>query len=119
MTDEPRDNGAPEDAIESPSMPVIPDELGIDPLLAALLHCAAFLDLSDENSVDPDAAHLVLEHVGLYVQRLPPERIAMLETELEKLRAHGEASDWPEWVVAFIADFLYSCGIGEDADEPE
>jgi hypothetical protein len=119
MTDEPRDNGAHEDALESSAMPVIPDELGIDPMLSALLHCAAFLDLSDENTVDPEAAHGVLEYVGLYVQRLSPERIAALESELDRLRRFGEQSNWPEWVVAFVADFLYSCGIGEDEDEAE
>ncbi len=41
--------------LELPGMfPVIPAELGIDPLLAALLQAAAFLDLGEDDVVDPD-----------------------------------------------------------------
>src|SRR5262245_28631780 len=102
MTEELRDNGAHEHESESPSMPELPDELGVDPMLAALCHGAASLDLRDESVVGPDAAHAVLEHVGLYVQRLPPERIAAIEADLQRIRAYGEKSEWPEWVVAFV-----------------
>jgi hypothetical protein len=98
-------------------LPVVPTELGIDPLLIALLHAAAFLDLSDDESVDPELAGDVLEHVGMYVQRLPPERLLEIESQLSSLSAHAEAQGWPGELVDFVASFLYNCGIGEEAEK--
>lgn len=98
-------------------LPVVPPELGIDPLLIALLHAAAFLDLSDDDSVDPELAGDVLEHVGMYVQRLPAERVQDIERQLRTLSEHAEAQRWPEELVDFVASFLYNCGIGEEADK--
>jgi len=98
------------------TMPVIPGELGIDPLLAALLNCAAFLDLS-EDGVDEATSTAVLEHVGLYVQRLSPEELDDVADQLAEIREHGEQAGWPAPVLEFVEDFLYSCGIGEDVSE--
>jgi hypothetical protein len=115
MSDE-RENGTSDPEVE-PYLPEIPPELGVEPLLAALLQCAAFLDLGDDTSVDPVQADEVLEHVGMYVQRLPPERVADIEKQLARLKEHAEKANWPEPIAAFVADFLYSCGIGEDEDD--
>jgi hypothetical protein len=106
-----------EEAVDAqPLLPPIPEELGIDPLLLALLHTAAFLDLSDDESVDPELAGDVLEHVGMYAQRLPPERVQELEQQLEKLQAHAEQSGWPPELSEFVGQFLYNCGIGDEDD---
>ena len=98
-------------------MPVIPEELGIDPLLSALLHCAAFLDLSEDGEVDDAASTAVLEHVGLYVQRLSPEELDDLADQLAELREHAHKVGWAPPLIEFVEDFLYSCGIGEDVSE--
>ncbi len=111
-----------EDVVDSglkdPIMPPVPAELGVDPLLLSLLHCAAFLDLASEDLVDPDAAGDVLEQLEIYVKRLAPERQSELQAQLEKLEAWADEAGWPEELVDFAADFLYSCGVGdEDEDE--
>ncbi len=98
-------------------MPVVPPELGLDPLLVAVLHCAAFLDFAEEALVEPDAAGDTLEHVGLYMQRLPAEQLARIESDLDRLAAHAQAAGWPEPMIEFVGDFLYSCGIGEERDD--
>lgn len=97
-------------------LPVIPEELGIDPVLLGLLHTAAFLDLADDDSVDPEFAGDVLEHVGLYIQRLGPERASEIEAQLEKLGKHAADSGWPPHLREFVSDFLYNCGIGDEED---
>lgn len=103
------------DAPEFPYvLPVVPEDLGIDPLFVALLHCAAFLDLADDEVMDPEAAGDALEHVGLYVQRLPPARLKEVEAQLAKLAAHAKSAGWPPDAVSFVEEFLYSCGIGDD-----
>jgi hypothetical protein len=117
MSDAPPENGASAEVLESATLPEVPDSLGVEPLLAALLHCAAFLDLSPEDVVAPQPATEVLEHVGLYVQRLPLERQAELADQLDRLRRHAESEGWPEPLVEFIEEFLYSCGIGEDEED--
>ena len=100
-------------------LPVVPEELGIDPLLLALLHLAAFLDLSDDSSPDADAAGEALEHVGLYVQRLDEPLLDRLEEQLGRLYEHARAAEWPEEQREFVADFLYSCGIGQDEEDDD
>lgn len=108
----------PNEALDTPAdvLPLVPAELDIDPLLLALLQCAAFLDLSEDGAGDSGAATDVLELVGLYVQRLSAERHAELAGQLAKLREHGERNAWPEELVVFVDEFLYSCGVGEDVE---
>lgn len=102
---------------EGPMMPDVPEDLDIDPLLVALLQCAAFLDFADDQIVHPDAAGEVLENVGLYVQRLPAERLDDIGDQLEILAEHGAAAGWSEDMVEFVREFLYNCGIGDDEDD--
>ncbi len=98
-------------------MPPVPEGVDVDPVLLALLHCAAFLDLAEDDIVDPEAARDVLEHVGMYIQRLAPEQLQALSGQLDRLADHGADQGWPEWITGFVGDFLYSCGIGEDRDD--
>jgi hypothetical protein len=108
---------ATDSGLEDPVMPRVPAELGIDPILLALLHCAAFLDLASDDQVDPESAGEVLESLEIYMKRLPSERLGQIEQQLEKLEAWAEESGWPEELVDFVADFLYSCGIGDEDED--
>lgn len=100
-------------------LPVVPEELGIDPVLLGLLHTAAFLDLADDDSVDPEFAGDVLEHVGLYIQRLGAERAGQIEAQLEKLAKYAAESGWPQHLREFVSHFLYNCGIGDEEDSSD
>lgn len=93
---------------------VLPPELRIDPILCALLHCAAFLELSGDETVDPDWAVEALEHVAHYLGRLSPEAIAAVQAQLEQIATYAKSQQWPSEVVDFIADFLVNCGIGDE-----
>ncbi|MEB2310847.1 MAG: hypothetical protein OZ921_22050 [Sorangiineae bacterium] len=108
---------AENEAVEDPMMPEVPEDVDVDPMLLALLHTAAFLDFSDDTLVHPDAAGDVLEHVGLYVQRLPPERLDDLGDQLEILAEHGAGAGWPPAMLEFVRDFLFNCGLDGDEDE--
>jgi hypothetical protein len=98
-------------------LPVLPSELSLDPLLCALLHCVAFLDLADDELMDPEAAGDALEHVGMYVQRLPEDRQVAIAQGLTKLHAHAQENGWTDAQCEVVRDFLYSCGIGDDRDD--
>ena len=117
---EPHEPDAESDDEELSTVPVVPEELAIDPLLLALLHVAGFLDMSDDSTVEPGAATDALEHVGLYVQRLDETRLAELQTELDRIVAHAEKSGWAVEQIEFVQDFLFNCGARDDDEsEPE
>ena len=63
-------------------MPVIPAEVNVNPVLAGLLHCMAFLELSGEKAVDPDWAVEAMEHVAHYLQRLGQADVQGIASEV-------------------------------------
>jgi hypothetical protein len=109
------DRAAPgSDGSQGLVLPHVPEDLGIDPLLLALLHTTAFLDFSDDDTVEPEAANEALESVEQYVQRLSEDRLSAIQVDLDKLEEHASNAGWPEDMVDFVRDFLYNCGIGDD-----
>jgi hypothetical protein len=93
---------------------VLPEELKVDPLLAALLHTVAFLELSGEGTVDPDWSIEALEHVAYYLQRLPPDRIDVIRAQLAQVAQHVRRSDWGPKAVEFFEQFLANYGVEQD-----
>ena len=72
-------------------MPVIPEELRIDPKTLAILHCVSFLELSGDNTVDPDWAVEAMEHVAHYLQRLSPADLVRMRAEFETIASHAQS----------------------------
>ena len=107
------------DRLEEFSLPVVPEQVGADPLLLALIHCAAFLDFAEEDVVDPYVATDVLDHVALYVRRLPPDRLTELEQQLARLEAHASREGWPAELVEFVSEFLDNCQSDEGDDDTD
>jgi hypothetical protein len=97
-------------------LPLVPASLEVDPLLLALLHVAAFLDVSEDDSVHPVAAGIALERVGAYVQRLDDDTIDALAEDLDTLIEHAEAANWPTAALEFLASFLENCGFAAETD---
>jgi len=95
-------------------MPVLPSELGVDPLFAALLYATAFLVLSGDESVDPDWGLEALEHMGYYLQRLPPSEVERFRLQLGRIADYGERQSWPKEFTSFVRGFLRSFGFEED-----
>jgi hypothetical protein len=94
-------------------LPLIPEELGVEPQFAALLHAAAFLELSGDGAVDPDWAVEALEHIAHYLLRLPGPEVERLGAQLAKLATFGQTNGWSEDVVEFIQSFFEACGVVE------
>jgi hypothetical protein len=91
--------------------PVIPAELGVDPLLLAVLHAVVFLDGSDEPIVNPDAAEEALDHIAAYLQRLDGPRLAKVCEDLACLSTFAGQQNWPKSQARFIRDFLTTYGV--------
>src|ERR1051325_2689403 len=97
-------------------MTVLPPDLEIDPMLASLLHVAAFLELSADEAVNPDFAVEALEHVSHYLQTLPDAEVERLRSQLNRIADHSEREGWPEEFTDFARHFLSSLGV-ENEDE--
>jgi len=97
-------------------MPPLPPALGVNPVLAALVHSVAFLELSGDDAVDPDWAVEALEHVAHYLQQLPNEESQVIQRQLASIGSYLQAQGAPDEVVEFISGFLQNCGVsGEGA----
>ncbi len=96
--------------------PLIPAELGVHPLLLAVLHAVVFLDGSDEKIVHPDAASEALEYLVGYLQRLEGADLRRLQEDLQVLTALASQEDWPREMVQFLRDFLSNYGVGEGGE---
>jgi hypothetical protein len=92
--------------------PLIPPELGVHPLLLAVLHAVVFLDGSDEALVQPDAASEALEYLVGYLQRLEGDDLRRVREDLATLATLARSEKWPRPMVQFLTEFLQNYGIG-------
>ena len=97
-------------------LPLIPAELGVDPLLLAVLHATVFLDGSDDEVVDPDAAGEAREYLATYLQRLDGPQLRKVREDLEALAAYARSQEWPRPQQRFFKDFLTDHGVGEEGE---
>jgi hypothetical protein len=94
--------------------PLIPPELGVNPLLLAALHAVVFLSGSDGDVVDPAAADEALEYLAGYLQRLEGPALARVREDLLCLRTFARQEKWPKQLVQFLKTFLDDYGVGQD-----
>ncbi len=96
--------------------PLIPAELGVDPLLLAALHAVVFLSGSDAAVVQPDAADEAMEYLATYLQRLDGERLRKVREDLVCLGAYGRREKWPKQLTLFLKTFLTDFGVGDGGE---
>src|SRR3954470_4424255 len=112
MTEEPEETDVPEGAAV---FPMIPEELGVHPLLLAALHTVVFLDGSVDDVLDPDAANEAMEYIVTYLQRIRGPLLQQLREDLEVLTSYANQQGWPKQQQRFLKDFLSDYGIGEES----
>jgi hypothetical protein len=100
-------------------LPLLPPKLNVDPMFASLLHCAAFLEFSGDEVVDPDSAIEAMEQVSTYLGSLEPDEVETLSTQMERIVRHAKQEKWPEDLVDFLTDFLENFGVVGDEDEED
>lgn len=100
-------------------MPELPTSLKIEPVVAALLHVAAFLELSTDAAVNPDYAVEAMEHIGHYLQQLPEDRVVALKEQLGRVTAHARKEKWGDDAVDFFGDFMENFGLGAEGSDDD
>jgi hypothetical protein len=93
--------------------PEIPPELGVHPLLLAVLHTYVFLDGSDAAVVNPEASSEAMEYVALYLQRLSGAELQRTREDLDTLVGYAKEQKWPKQYIVFLKSFLSENGVGE------
>jgi hypothetical protein len=94
--------------------PLIPEELGIHPLLLAALHAYVFLEGSDDEVVDSSAADEGLHYIVTYLQRLRGKELQRVREDIEALTGYAKQEKWPKQQVQFFKDFLKDNAIGTE-----
>ena len=94
--------------------PVIPAELGIHPLLLAVLHAVVFFDGSAEDVVNDAAADEVLNYIATYLQRLEGPELRRIKEDLDCLLAFAREEKWPVEELKFLESFLQDYGVGRE-----
>jgi hypothetical protein len=91
--------------------PLIPPELGVHPLLLAVLHAFVFLEGSEESVVNGSAAGEAMEYLAGYVQRLKGDELRRVKEDLQTLVGFAKHEKWPKQQVRFLQDFLSDTGV--------
>ncbi len=93
--------------------PVIPPDLGVNPLLLAVLHAVVFLAGSEEAVVHPDAGGETIDYMAAYLQRLRGPELNKVRADLKTLTDYARQEQWPREKIEFLESFLADCGVGE------
>ena len=109
MSDEPAEPEVPEGAAV---FPLIPAELGVHPLLLAVLHATVFLSGSDDDVVHPAAAEEAVQYLADYLQRLDGADLRRVREDLTCLTAFARQEKWPKQLVQYLKNFLSDYGVG-------
>jgi len=96
--------------------PLIPPELGVHPLLLAVLHAVVFFDGSEDTVVDSAAAGEALQYLAGYLQRLRGPDLRRACEDMACLAAHARGQKWPKQQVQFLKTFLDDYGIGAEEE---
>src|SRR5437762_3090212 len=94
--------------------PLIPSELGVNPLLLAVLHAVVFLEGSDNHIVDPAAADEALQFIAGYLQRLRGTQLQQTRLDMNCLANYARQAEWAKQELRFLKDFLDDYGVGGD-----
>jgi hypothetical protein len=103
------DDAVPEGAAVFPE---IPPELGVSPLLLAVIHAVVFLEGSAGPIVNGPAASEALEYITAYLQRLSGRDLERVREDLDTLTALAKQEKWPREMVLFLKSFLADFGVG-------
>jgi hypothetical protein len=110
------DEAGPEVPPGAAVFPTIPDELGVDPLLLAVLHATVFLAGSDEALVNAGAADEAVQHMAGYLGRLKGPRLRRVREDMACLVAYAGQQKWPKQLVRALKTFLEDYGVGEEGE---
>ena len=101
------------------TFPLIPEELGVDPLLLAVLHATVFLLGSEEAVVNPAAADQAVGRLAEYLSRLDGPRLRAAKEDMKCLVTFAKQEKWPRGEIQTLRSFLSDMGAEEDEESED
>ena len=95
-------------------MPVVPEELHVDPSTLAILHCVSFLELSGDETVDPDWAVEAMEHVAHYLHRFSQDEVSRMRADMQAIASWAESHEMPPQFIDLVQHFTEYAGLRPD-----
>jgi hypothetical protein len=92
--------------------PEIPAELGVHPLLLAVMHAYVFLEGSEQEVLNGAVAEEAMNYLVQYLQRLTGADLKRVKEDFATLVAFAKSEDWPKQQVRFLQEFLKENQIG-------
>jgi hypothetical protein len=108
MPDEPSLTETPDGAAV---FPLIPPEIGVHPLLLAVVHAYVLLEGSDPEVLNPAVAEEAMNYLVTYLQRLKGDDLRRVKEDMATLAAFAKSEKWPKQQIRFLQDFLSENGI--------
>jgi hypothetical protein len=94
--------------------PEIPAELGVNPLLLALVHATIFLAGSEEKIVEANAADEALQYMASYLHRLSGPQLQAVREDMDVLVRFARQEKWPPTLADALRSLLADLGVGEE-----
>jgi hypothetical protein len=92
--------------------PLIPAELGINPLLMAVIHAYVFLEGSAPAVLNGAAAEEAMNYLATYLQRIGGPDLRRAREDMQALIGFAKSEKWPRQQIRFLQDFLDDNGVG-------
>src|SRR4029077_10976184 len=86
--------------------PLIPEELGVHPLLLAALHAYVFLEGSEAAVLNSAVAEEAIHYLITYLQRLSGAELRRVREDMATLAGFAKSEKWNKQQVRFLQDFL-------------
>lgn len=83
--------------------PLIPAELGVHPLLLAVLHAYVFLEGSEPAVLNPAVGEEAMNYLVTYLQRLKGDDLRRAKEDMATLAAFAKSEGWPKQQVRFLS----------------
>jgi hypothetical protein len=97
--------------------PEIPAELGVNPLLLAVVHALVFLAGSDDDVVAPPAADEAVQVMADYLLRLEGKELERVREDMACLTNFARQSKWPKQLIRAVKSLLSDCGLQVEEKE--
>ena len=111
----------PEDEIPEGAavFPAIPPDLGVDPLLLAVIHAVVFINGSAPEVINQPAADEALDYICGYLQRLDGKQLLRVREDINVLVGYARQEKWERALIEVLTSFLGACGVENAAEDDE
>ena len=93
--------------------PFIPPELGVNPLLLAVIHAIVFLAGSEKDVVNDAAAEEAVGSMAEYLTRLHGETLQQVREDMDCIITYARQQKWPKQLIHALKNFLSDMGLGD------